>query len=276
MASHYNTLRKFVATNRDNRFISYAAYASQIFLDLVDNARHWNFETNGEQFVCRFLLSITSGVVFDVGAYQGDFAKFLAEFDNKRVIFAFEPVPEQSIKAEHNLSSFKNVRVVHKGLSDKVGTETIFLNEKHPDTAGTVHFLYDFDALSEFKEIPCSFTSGDSFCDEQSVTHISLLKIDVEGMEKRVLQGFSRMLAERRIDAIQFEHGPTHAETGDTVRSLQRWLNELGYIVWAIFPNGVRTIPNTGISAETFRGRNFLAALEELQPKIKEIVVGAC
>ena len=276
MSSRYNTLRKFVATNRDSRVISFAAYASQIFLDLVDNARHWNFETNGEQFVCQFVLSITSGVVFDVGAHHGDFAKFLAEFDNKRVIFAFEPLPELSIVAENNLSSFKNVRVVHKGLSDKVGTETIFLNERHPQTAGTIRFIHDFDPLSEFKEISCSFTTGNSFCDEQSITQISLLKIDVEGMEKRVLHGFSRMLAERGIDAIQFEHGPYHAETGDTVRTLQRWLNELGYIVWAIFPNGVRTITNTGTSAETFRGRNFLAAREELQTEIKKIVVGAC
>ena len=276
MSSRFNTLRKFVATNKDNRFISYCANASRIILDLVDNARHWNFETNGEQFVCQFVLSITSGVVFDVGAHHGEFAKLLAEFDNERVIFAFEPVPEHSIKAEKNLSSFKNVRIVHKGLSDKVGTETIFLSEKHPQTAGTIHFIHDFDALSELKEIPCSFITGNSFCDEQGITQISLLKIDVEGMEKRVLHGFTRMLAEKRIDAIQFEHGPTHAETGDTLRTLQRWFNEFGYTVWAIFPNGARIITNTGANAETFRGRNLLAAREGLQSNIKKIVVGAC
>ena len=165
---------------------------------------------------------------------------------------------------------------MHKGLSDKVGTETIFLSEKHPQTAGTIHFIHDFDALSELKEIPCSFITGDSFCDEQGITQISLLKIDVEGMEKRVLHGFTRMLAEKRIDAIQFEHGPTHAETGDTLRTLQRWFNEFGYTVWAIFPNGTRIITNTGANAETFRGRNLLAAREGLQSNIKKIVVGAC
>jgi len=174
------------------------------------------------------------------------------------------------------LSSFKNVRVVHEGLSDKVGIETIFLSEKHPQTAGTIHFIHDFDALSELKEISCSFTTGDSFCDEQSITQISLLKIDVEGMEKRVLHGFTHMLAERRIDAIQFEHGPTHAETGDTLRTLQRWFSELGYTVWAIFPDGVRTITNAGANAETFRGRNLLAARKGLEPNIKKIIVGAC
>lgn len=181
MSSRFNTLRKFVATNKDNRFISYCANASRIILDLVDNARHWNFETNGEQFVCQFVLSITSGVVFDVGAHHGEFAKFLAEFDNERVIFAFEPVPEHSIKAEKNLSSFKNVRIVHKGLSDKVGTETIFLSEKHPQTAGTIHFIHDFDALSELKEIPCSFITGNSFCDEQGITQSLCSKLMLRG-----------------------------------------------------------------------------------------------
>jgi hypothetical protein len=58
MSSRFNTLRKFVATNKDNRFISYCANASRIILDLVDNARHWNFETNGEQFVCTEVLYV--------------------------------------------------------------------------------------------------------------------------------------------------------------------------------------------------------------------------
>ena len=102
-----------------------------------------------------------------------------------------------------------------------------------------------------------------------------MLKIDVEGMEKRVLHGFTRMLAEKdRRDPIRARANPCRDRR--YFENSAAMVHEFGYTVWAIFPNGARIITNTGANPETFRGRNLLAAREGLQSNIKKIVVGAC
>ena len=47
-----------------------------------------------------------------------------------------------------------------------------------------------------------------SSCAEHGIDRVGLLKIDTEGMEGAVLAGCERLLAEQRIDAIQFEYRP--------------------------------------------------------------------
>jgi len=227
-------------------------------------------------FISSAVLSQTSGCVFDVGAHHGAYARLLLEKDPSRQIFAFEPVLKQVEIACQSLASFENVCIVPMGLSDSIGTELVYLSRKHPDTAGTVRFTHDFDADGEFEEIVCNFTTGDAFCAEQMIERIALLKIDVEGMEARVLRGFKEKLSSGRIETIQFEHGPTHAETGDTVRTLTRTLNGYGYTVWAIFPNGLREFSSPGADAETFRGRNLFAALTSQAAKYGSLIVGSC
>jgi FkbM family methyltransferase len=274
--SRYNGLRNFVASHRDASILALTARFCRIYLDLFDNARHWNFETNGERLICQSILSRTRSPVFDVGAHYGDYSAVLANLDPKRSIFAFEPVPAHVAIAKKRLERYPNVRIIPKGLSDSECSELVHISSKHPATASTVAFTHDFDTASQTTDVQCEFTTGDALCQKYNVDELSLLKIDVEGMEARVLRGFERMLRERRIQAVQFEHGPTHAVTGHTVRTLDNTMRGYGFHTWVIFPNGLRSIQNVGVDSESFRGRNFLSVHSARANLCRDLIVGIC
>ena len=54
---------------------------------------------------------------------------------------------------------------------------------------------------------------GDDYCEKHEIDSINFLKIDTEGSEHLVLQGFDRMLTGKKIDVIQFEYGNINIES---------------------------------------------------------------
>lgn len=50
-------------------------------------------------------------------------------------------------------------------------------------------------------------TTGDRFCNEHSISEIDILKIDTEGYELEVLQGFNQLIEKNQIKTIYCEVG---------------------------------------------------------------------
>ncbi|MGH7100922.1 MAG: FkbM family methyltransferase, partial [Acetobacteraceae bacterium] len=76
----------------------------------------------------------------------------------------------------------------------------------------------------------------DDVADEMNLTQIGLLKIDTEGFDLTVLQGASRLLAERRIRMIQFEIIPADIVRHVTVKDFFDVLD--GYHLHRLCANG--------------------------------------
>src|SRR5262249_13015535 len=274
--SRFNKIRIFIASNRDARVIRFGERLCRFYLDCHDNARSWVFEQNGEMLIMRHVLARTQGPLFDVGAHSGVYALLMSKFANERTIHSFEPVAKFAALARANCANVPNIQVHECGLSDADRTEVIFSSSQHPQTSGTMRFTHDFESMKKFDEIKCQFISGDNFCLQNAIDNISFLKIDVEGMERRVLSGFEKMLRKEAIETIQLEHGPTHAETGDTLRILRKLLGSYGYETFAIYPNGLRLPSNVGVDNENFRGRNLFAVHSKYQQKYQDLVIGSC
>ena len=65
------------------------------------------------------------------------------------------------------------------------------------------------------------------------VPSISFLKIDVEGADFTVLRGFERSFLERRVLAVQFEHGEPSVESRTLLRDIVAFL---GRVRLNVFP----------------------------------------
>jgi FkbM family methyltransferase len=274
--SKYNKIRRGIAVYREVWLLRFAEKLCRFYIDCIDNARNWSFEDNGEKLIAKAVLERTRGPVFDVGAHSGEYARLIASLDRLRVIHSFEPLPQIAAAARDTCSEFQEIQIHDFGLSDTYGPETIFSSRQYPTTSGTVRFIHDFEKDMKFDEIECNFVTGDIFCAQYSIDTISLLKIDVEGMERRVLSGFTQKLTAHEIETIQFEHGPAHAETGDTIRTLMKFLRSFDFEIFAIYPNGLRTPHIVGVDSESFRGRNFLAVAKTHVAKYHDLIVGAC
>jgi hypothetical protein len=79
-------------------------------------------------------------------------------------------------------------------------------------------------------------TTIDRFCAEHSLKQVDLLKIDVEGFERSVLEGASEMLARRAVRVIQFEFNEMNLLSGTTMDDIQALLG--GYSIHRLLYDG--------------------------------------
>jgi FkbM family methyltransferase len=149
-------------------------------------------------------------VLFDVGAHAG----FLTILGCRLVgptgcVHAFEPIAANVNVLRSNLArnGFSNATVHQVALTDQTG-------EVHM-TAGTHHITAAITGSGE--------TVVEAVrCDELELPPPTLVKIDVEGAERKVLDGMSGILAEHRPVLVVEVHG-------DQRMAVERFLNDAGY-----------------------------------------------
>ena len=90
------------------------------------------------------------------------------------------------------------------------------------------------------------------------VERIDLLKVDVEGAEHLVFDGFGAAMDAGQIDVIQFEYGKVNIITHFLLRDFYDFLETRGYQVGKLFPDHVDFRPYA-LEDEDFLGPNYIA-----------------
>jgi len=143
-------------------------------------------------------------VIFDVGANIGQTVKMFNRIYPEVDTHCFEPVSETFTELVKNTGSFKNVVCHQLALGDKQESVEIALF----DDKSVLNSLKKEAQNPESKELETiTVTTGDEFCKLHSITHIDLLKIDTEGYEIEVLNGFKEMLGKDAISVLYCEVG---------------------------------------------------------------------
>jgi|GEM_PF-2169949 len=139
---------------------------------------------------------------FDIGANSGVFslaagAKLRAQ---AATIFAFEPGPSTFAILENNLhlNRLPEICAVRTAISDTTGESQLFLNAASKDGLNSLRNPSYPDAEGVGCERVSTITLDD-FVTRENITHVDVMKVDVEGAELLVFRGGSRVL--RRPDA---------------------------------------------------------------------------
>jgi len=103
----------------------------------------------------------------------------------------------------------------------------------------------------------------DTYCDENNITFINLLKVDVEGHELAVFKGAQKMLSEHRIGCIQFEYGGCNLDARVYLLDIWNYLTAFEYEIAKIYPNNLKYLSNYDQTFETFRYSNYVALLSK-------------
>jgi FkbM family methyltransferase len=142
-------------------------------------------------------------MLVDCGANVGWFTyQFLQAYPTLRA-YCFEPIPSIADDLVENLYRFSGLKAdtrvsLHReALSNHSGSVTM-TNEP----GVTVNRILDV-ATTESIRVPS--TTGDEFCLLNQIERINFLKIDCEGTDHAVLNGFSRMIETGRVDFVQVE-----------------------------------------------------------------------
>lgn len=168
------------------------------------------------QFLSSFWPEFKNGVCLDIGANIGNHSVFFSRYFNK--IIAFEPNPITFSLLEINLNWAKNAHSHNVGLSDSEAD--LFISEDITNAGG---------AWLSHTQAPNSTGNKVKVVTLDSLefnTGICLIKIDVEGFERAVLDGARLTLTENQPIVVLEQHGQEFLEGSTPALEV---LESLGY-----------------------------------------------
>jgi FkbM family methyltransferase len=172
----------------------------------ADNYIDWNvlFYGSYEAFELKLLAAIAlriDGAVFlDVGANVGHHALYMAT--HVKQVHAFEPNPAlwPLIEEKLYINNVQNTFLHRKGLGVKSGKLPLYLS---PESGGS-SLIAGTNGTDPASSVLASIVRGDDFLPKFKIKKIDLIKLDVEGFEKSVIEGL-RLYLERSRPIIMLE-----------------------------------------------------------------------
>ena len=175
-----------------------------------------NSKTNGEE---RFFCSITPklNVIFDVGCkFNSEFIIFPGE------VHYFDPneeyIKKLSEKTNNNRISYFN----NFGLGKE--NKELFYYPKYESFFDRVNSCRISD---DDNKVMLTIKTAKEYIIEKNITNIDFLKIDTEGFDLDVLQGFGDLL--NIVKIIQFEYGGTALDNNITLIDMIGYLSSKGF-----------------------------------------------
>lgn len=177
--------------------------------------------SEGEPDLWRLFLN-RGDVAIDIGANIGALTLALSEIVGPEgVVQAFEPQPENYELLKKNLAKRTNVIPNLIALSDSPGTMVVpSLKSLHHNNYGGVELLSDKPDAT-YRDVEVSTLDG--------IAHphnVAFIKIDVEGMEAKVLRGAEKTIKEDR-PVLYVEN-----DRKEKSEELLRLLHRLGYCIY--------------------------------------------
>lgn len=222
-----------------------------------------------ERYIQRSVLSAASSAermtILDVGGNKGQWSSQLLKLAIERqialpnlAIHAFEPVPEsRELYIQNVIGSFDSPQVeLHSNaLSNEIGKAQIAI---WGQTSGINSLSFDPTSSAKAnKFLEIETTTLDEFIKSKSIEHISLVKIDVEGHDFKVLQGAEKTLKEEHVDVLQFEYSHRWIYSRTFLRDVFRFAEELPYSICRIRSNRLERLQKWHPELERFFDANF-------------------
>jgi len=185
---------------------------------------------NYEKSTIEFLSKIVNeGMnVINIGANIGIISIAIANFvgDQGKVI-SFEPYKPNLKFLQKNLevNKIKNVVVINKAVSNKVGKENLWLKD-----SGAWHFVSSTDNPG-LKKLKIDTITIDDFLKSKKF-NIDLIIMDAEGSEKNILEGMQKTLQKNPNLEIITEFNPFTLElAGSNAKEFLEKIEEYGFAI---------------------------------------------
>ncbi len=148
--------------------------------------------------------------IIDIGANEGQFSEKIRILFPDARIYAFEPIPDTFHKLEKNFGGDSRFKAFNVGLADEAGVFDFELNDYTPSssllTMSDTH-KSSFDFAKNVHTIAVKIETLDNMLQNEQLPLPILVKIDVQGVEDKVIAGgeHTLRLAAGVISEVSFE-----------------------------------------------------------------------
>jgi FkbM family methyltransferase len=235
----------------------------QLSLRMMNFGNGGNFRQSGELFVAKLiqkrLEKESQIVIFDVGANIGNYSKELSIlFKNKAKIFSFEPSNETFKLFTKTTEEYKNIIAHNFGFSDKENNQLLYTNSKGSGLASVYQRKLDHFGINMDKTEEIKLNTIDNYCAENKIEQIHFLKLDIEGHELNALNGAKKMIANKKIEFIQFEFGGCNIDSKTYFQDFFYLLKD-NYNIYRVLKDNIYELPAYKETYEIFITINYLA-----------------
>jgi len=173
--------------------------------------------------------------IFDVGGNRGQSVKEYRDFFPSAKIYSFEPFGGVMDKLTQACQTDGNAVAVQAAVSDENGSQTLYVTARTTmNSLKRISRKYQEHQTVVPQEVRT--VTLDSFCETEGVTHIDVLKLDIQGGELLALRGAAGLLAAHVVDVIYSEVlFTTQYEQQTEVFQLHGYLHKLGYQVFGFY-----------------------------------------
>ena len=262
-------LAYYLTANPESRVARELARACRRYLHRF-NGYSYDFIEGGEQNVIQRLSLFGFQTVFDVGANVGKWSTLGKMYFPNAKFHTFEISKTTFNTLTKNLSGpeFKNnnfglssqkINISYKDYGSGSGLNSILQGAS----------VYDKNAPHEV--LASRVETGDGYCLDHSVGFVDFLKVDVEGAEHMVLQGFHEMLKKKAVRVIQFEYGYTNGDARFLMGDFFRFFDLYGYNLARIRKRQIQ-FSDFSYSMNNFEsGPNYLALRKDDQQVLEAL-----
>jgi len=201
-----------------------------------------------------------SSVILDIGANTGIYSIVAATIKPQSKIFSFEPSKKtfEDLRANIRLNHFSNVYALNYAISNHSGEAVFYdFDAEHQYSASLNKDM--FGAEVRRKELTVQIKSLDDFIEENSLTKIDLIKLDVEMHEPEVLEGFRKYLSHFRPTIL------IEVLNDDMAKRLSILLDGLNYFYFDI---SEESVPEQIFKLQKSSGFNLLICEKQICDKL--------
>lgn len=267
-------------TRRIGRFVGNRCHpaVAQFARDCVTAFRYglenvnFDLERNGERWLLEQINEVARErvVLFDVGANIGQWTTMALTIFRNCEVHAFEVVPETFLVLRENTRDLPNIVLNDVGLGEQEGFIDIYCSSYGNDISTAFPIASMQEHMAYDHKVRGRIVRGIDYLQEKQIHRIDLLKIDVEGMDLRVLRGFEDRLSSVR--AIQFEYGVFNIQSRDLLQDFFLYLGDHHFRVGKLYPRGVR-FTDYHFLFEDFLGNNYVAVSESESALIQRLAI---
>jgi FkbM family methyltransferase len=210
--------------------------------------RWWRSVPNNRTAYNEFILWIKSiglpsaSWIVDVGANHGDFAQAASTVFPAAKILLVEPLPILQAELKRRCSEHQSRWFLEPcAAGSHAGTAELVIDPMNDAVGSLTGFSEEYlrinPSVASARTVTCAIKPLDRILAEREIEHVDLVKIDVEGFEFEVLEGFQKFLPSVRSIVVEVSL-VRRAKVGvDPLETMRSCLTENGFSIVAVIPS---------------------------------------